>query len=283
MGGGRGEGNMPNDLGERIKKYRTERGYTQAQLAKRLYLTPQAVSKWENGLSVPDAEMLKRLAQALQVTPDLLLGVSARGPAAAVSAPQTGAPPVPLEEAKPVFSRWVLYVSLAVCFAVFFFTWILGKELSGWRLVCFLLPCPVALVSFFMCKERTDGLPGKISLYVQIGYVIVHFLLYWWNAPWVSFVLLACECLFLLSIFVGFRFCSRYNRPAVRSAAFWVSAVAAAGYLAFGVWTVCTAANMADEYDFIFRIAIDHLLLMIMLAIFACAFETRTVLRRRLP
>lgn len=275
---------MPNDLGERIKKYRTERGLTQAQLAGRLYLTPQAVSKWEKGLSVPDAEMLKSLAQALQVTPDMLLGVSARGIPSAqqqTPAPQPTLPLAPQEEAKPVFSRWVLYTSLAVCFTVAFFTWILGQTLDGWRLVCFLLPCPIALISFLVCKERTDGQLGKISLYVQIGYFIVHFIFYWWNMPGVSYLLLAYECLFLLSFFVGFRFCILYS-SVFRSAAFWMSVFAAAGYLAFAVWNVCTTVNIADEYDYIFRISIENLLFMMMLTVFTCAFETKTVLRRRI-
>lgn len=273
---------MPNDLGERIKKYRTERGLTQAQLAKRLYLTPQAISKWENGLSVPDAEMLKKLAQVLQVTPDMLLGVSPRGAPAAPAAPQTVPPLVPQEEAKPVFSRWILYISLIFGFSVFFLTLIFWGTLNGWRLICFLLSCPIALIAFLVCKERTDGPLGDLALRIQILYFIVHIILYWWDAAWISYVLLACEFLFLFSILVGFRFCLGYGASPFRSAAFWVSLLAVMGYLAFAVWNVCTAAELIRESDIAFRIAIDNLLYMVMLTVFACAFETRTVLRRRL-
>ena len=272
---------MQSDLGERIKICRIKSGLTQAQLAKRLFLTPRAVSKWERGLSVPDAEMLKKLAQALQVTPGTLLGVSDSF-AVKAAAPQEIPPLVPRQEPKPVFSRWILYISLAVFFAVFLFTWLSGRTLGGWRLICYLLPCPIALISFLVCKERADGPFGKISLYIQIGYFAVHIIFYWLNMPGASYLLLACECLFLLSLFVGFRFHARYDSSLFRCAAFWVSAAAAVGYLAFAVWNVCTAANMADEYDFIFRIAVDNLLFMVMLTVFACATETRTVLRRSL-
>ena len=276
---------MPNDLGERIKKYRTEHGLTQAQLAGRLYLTPQAVSKWENGLSVPDAEMLKSLAQALQVTPDVLLGVSARGIPSAqqqTPAPQPTLPLAPQEQAKPVFSRWILYISLAVGFSVFFFTLIFGYTLDGWRLVCFLLTCPLASIALLVCKERADGPLGDHALRIQIVYYIVHLILCWWDAAWISYVFLAFEFLFLLSVLVGFRYCLGYGASPFRSAAFWVSLLATLGYLAFAVWNVCTAAELVYEDDVIFRIAIDNLLYMILLTVYACAFETRTVLRRRI-
>lgn len=271
---------MQNNLGERIKKYRTERGLTQAQLAKRLYLTPQAVSKWENGLSVPDAEMLKSLAQVLQVTPDMLLGVTPRGTPSAPPAPQPTLPLAPQEEAKPVFSRWVLYISLAIGFSVFFFTLIFGQTLDGWRLICFLLCARVASIALLVCKERTGGPLGDHALRIQIVYYIVHLILCWWDAAWISYVFLAFEFLFLLSVLVGFRYCLGYGASPFRSAAFWVSLLATLGYLAFAVWNVCTAAELIYEDDVIFRIAIDNLLYMILLTVYACAFETRTVLRR---
>lgn len=275
---------MPNDLGERIKKYRTERGLTQAQLAKRLYITPQAISKWENGLSVPDAEMLKSLAQALQVTPDMLLGVPSRGAAAAPTAPQTALPlpAVPQEEARPVFSRWILYISLIACFALFFYAWFWWGTLNGWRSVCFFLSVPAARISFLACKERTDGPLGNFALTVQILFYAVHFILCWWEAAWISYVFLAFECLFVLSVFIGFRFCLGYGESPFRSAAFWVSLLAATGYLAFAIWSACTAANLIYAQDILFRISLDKLLFMCMLAVFTCAFETRTVLRRRI-
>ncbi|NCB32461.1 MAG: XRE family transcriptional regulator [Erysipelotrichia bacterium] len=52
----------PADLGKRIRTLRKERGMTQAQLADRLGVTFQAVSKWENGRSVPDVLMLREIS-----------------------------------------------------------------------------------------------------------------------------------------------------------------------------------------------------------------------------
>lgn len=60
--------------GEIISKRRREMGLTQNQLAKSLNISFQSVSKWENGASYPDIEMLPKLAAALSTTVDALLG-----------------------------------------------------------------------------------------------------------------------------------------------------------------------------------------------------------------
>ena len=55
-------------LGENIKALRKAKGLSQQELAERLHVVRQTVSKWEQGLSVPDADLLVRLAEALEVT-----------------------------------------------------------------------------------------------------------------------------------------------------------------------------------------------------------------------
>lgn len=59
---------------ENLKRIRKERGFTQESLAIQLHVVRQTVSKWEKGLSVPDAEMLQRLAEVLEVSVAQLLG-----------------------------------------------------------------------------------------------------------------------------------------------------------------------------------------------------------------
>lgn len=63
-------------LNENLSRIRRERGLTQAALANKLNVVRQSVSKWENGTAVPDADMLCRLADALDVPAQELL----RGP-----------------------------------------------------------------------------------------------------------------------------------------------------------------------------------------------------------
>jgi transcriptional regulator with XRE-family HTH domain len=52
-------------LGERITKLRTDRKISQYQLAKAMEVSRQAVSKWENGQSTPDATKMIKLAELL--------------------------------------------------------------------------------------------------------------------------------------------------------------------------------------------------------------------------
>ena len=61
-------------LSENIKRLRKARGLSQEELAERLKVVRQTVSKWEQGLSVPDADMLIRIAQVLDTRVSILLG-----------------------------------------------------------------------------------------------------------------------------------------------------------------------------------------------------------------
>lgn len=61
--------------GETIKDLRTARGWTQADLARRLGITRNGVNSWEQGLSVPSPASLVELAKVFSVTTDYLLGV----------------------------------------------------------------------------------------------------------------------------------------------------------------------------------------------------------------
>lgn len=65
---------QPSQLGANIRHFRKARGLSQAGLAQKLFVTPQNISKWENGLSSPDVENLCRVAEALGVSIERLLG-----------------------------------------------------------------------------------------------------------------------------------------------------------------------------------------------------------------
>lgn len=69
-----------NLLAGRIAQLRKEAGMTQEQLGNALGLTYQSVSKWENGLSCPDVQLLPQLADLFHVTLDDLFGREAPQP-----------------------------------------------------------------------------------------------------------------------------------------------------------------------------------------------------------
>lgn len=60
-------------IGKRIASLRRERGYTGEELAERLHVSPQAVSKWENAKCLPETAILPALAEALDCSIDSLL------------------------------------------------------------------------------------------------------------------------------------------------------------------------------------------------------------------
>ena len=65
---------MESTLGKRITVHRKRLGLTQDQLADKLGITAQAVSKWENDLSCPDISILPKLADIFGISIDELLG-----------------------------------------------------------------------------------------------------------------------------------------------------------------------------------------------------------------
>ena len=65
-------------LNERIRKLRLERNWSQVDLAKKLNVTKQSVSNWENDNIQPSIEMLVKLAGTFSVSTDYLLGLEDR-------------------------------------------------------------------------------------------------------------------------------------------------------------------------------------------------------------
>jgi len=60
-------------LGEKIMNLRKQKHWSQEELANRLEISRQAVSKWESGQSVPDLERIIQLSELFDVTTDYLL------------------------------------------------------------------------------------------------------------------------------------------------------------------------------------------------------------------
>lgn len=64
---------MKNDIGKRISELRKSFGLNQEELAEKLNVTFQAVSKWETGASYPDIELLSLISECFHVSVDYLL------------------------------------------------------------------------------------------------------------------------------------------------------------------------------------------------------------------
>ncbi len=64
-----------NYIGDMISKTRQNRNMTQEEFASRLGVTPQAVSRWERGNSLPDLSLIKGICQVLSISANTLLEI----------------------------------------------------------------------------------------------------------------------------------------------------------------------------------------------------------------
>ena len=88
-------------IGENIRKLRREQNLTQAALAEKLYVTSQAVSQWERGVTIPDAAKLSEIAAVLHTTVNALMAEKNSGTEFALMDS--------LSSAEHMFSRMVAY------------------------------------------------------------------------------------------------------------------------------------------------------------------------------
>ena len=77
-------------IGGNIKRLRTEKGMTQKNLADKLFVSAQAVSRWENDEVEPSLGTIAEMAKIFEVSTDEILGVSAHEPK---EEPKTEEPP----------------------------------------------------------------------------------------------------------------------------------------------------------------------------------------------
>lgn len=62
-------------VGERLAEYRRKAGLSQEELAARLYVTRQALSKWERGMSIPSIDTLCEISRMFSVSFEEILGL----------------------------------------------------------------------------------------------------------------------------------------------------------------------------------------------------------------
>ncbi len=91
-------------IGSRIAEKRKAAGLKQDEVAERLGVSPQAVSKWENDVSCPDISLLPAIANLFGCTVDALLG-NEKAPVVQITSPETRKPLEQLMLRIRVFSK----------------------------------------------------------------------------------------------------------------------------------------------------------------------------------
>lgn len=66
---------MKYEIGDRIRKFRLDRGLDQKTLAEKIGVSNSRISNWEKGINRPDADILAEICRALEVSPSELLDV----------------------------------------------------------------------------------------------------------------------------------------------------------------------------------------------------------------
>ena len=125
-------------LPDKIIKHRKENGWSQEDFAEKLTVTRQAVSRWENGTALPDAQNILQISKLFHVTTDYLLNDDYESDAD-IPAVQTAK-----KETEDLFSKKKrLHLIAAICFTISVFCSLMGlvNSTNGVQLglSCFIL------------------------------------------------------------------------------------------------------------------------------------------------
>ena len=125
-------------LSDNIKALRKSKGLSQQELAVKLNVVRQTVSKWEQGLSVPDSDMLISLSEVLETPVSTLLGENVmESEADDLKAISAKLEVINLQLAQRNTTRkrilhWFLIALCAIIVAIFAILWVLESPYLGW-------------------------------------------------------------------------------------------------------------------------------------------------------
>ncbi|MBQ8057647.1 MAG: helix-turn-helix transcriptional regulator [Ruminococcus sp.] len=185
--------NFKRIVAENIIKLRTSKGLTQAQLGEMLSYSDKSISKWERAEALPDAYVLKKIAEVFGVTVDYLLNEHSPNEKIIVEKPRT-------------YSRSVISVITTIgiwTLALFAFvvTWLCGMPTP----LIFAYTVPVSLIVLLVLNS-VWGI-GKLNMFIISGIVwgiitCVYLTFYqsnWWQLFIIGF---PAQIIIILSFFI---------------------------------------------------------------------------------
>lgn len=125
-------------LSENLKTIRKAKGLSQQELAVKLNVVRQTVSKWEQGLSVPDSDMLILLSEALETPVSTLLGetvIETEADGLKAIAEKLEVINLQLANRKIARRNWIRFLLFSLCAAiviVFAILWTIESPYLGW-------------------------------------------------------------------------------------------------------------------------------------------------------
>ena len=242
-------------LGERIAYYRGTLGLSQGELAEKLGVSRQAVSKWETDAGLPDLDRLIALSGLYSITLDELVKGHAPAPAdqpEPAVIPPTGTPPAAEKAPSPSGQKTVGYILLGVgllcAVLALFLNWALLIP-AGYLLICAVLCLTLrryagrvilggTLYAVLLTCQRWTGMPGLGSIINPIVYQSE----FYGIGVWVTWGLWAVLVLYVVLALRHTRW-QRYTPLALG----WTVVLGLSGWLA-PLWRVLGGAEAAHWY-----------------------------------
>lgn len=247
-------------LGERIAYYRGALGLSQGELAERLGVSRQAVSKWETDAGLPDLDRLIALSGLYNITLDELVKGAAPSPAPADGAQAAAFPPEaspaaaekpaekPASDGQKTVGYILLGVGLLCAVLAMFFNWALLIP-AGYLLICAVLCLTLrryagrvilggTLYAVLLTCQRWTGMPGLGSIINPVVYQSE----FYGIGVWVTWGLWAVLVLYVVLALRHTRW-QRYTPLALG----WTVVLGLSGWLA-PLWRVLGGAEAAHWY-----------------------------------
>lgn len=197
-----------NSMGKRIMMLRKRAGLTQEQLAEKLSVSPQAVSKWENDVSCPDITMLPLLAEVFDVSTDALLGripldendteAEAEARAETWEEPKREPETVEFDSKQPERSKWYLdrgAIGFGLVLILVGVAYILNRtmdiEFEFWGVVWSAALFGFSLAAFLKSYAPIMLAPAGIGFYYLLSYLDVELpFAMSWSVIWPALLIL---------------------------------------------------------------------------------------------
>ena len=185
------------NVGEKILQLRKKMGLSQEELAEKLNVTRQTISKWETNQSSPDFEKIVPLCDLFEITTDELL----RGKSENIKN---------LDDSK-IRRKTACKVSISVFIYFLAIIWIISMSTMPWiseeiTVSVFLLLCAIATVNLiyhFMSlpkeketeqkkeKNKYEWLDGLVTLIFTAIYLLISFITMHWEITWILWIVYA--------------------------------------------------------------------------------------------
>lgn len=167
-------------FGERLYQLRKDKNLSQEDLAERLEVSRQSISRWENGSATPDFEKTVRLSEIFETSTDYLL----KGNTAASKAPDTEAE---LPAAKGSLPTWRKVLS-AVFLVLAGIATLIGLFFGGWWDYYLYVPLPLAIMGLVLLFSKKRTLLRIIwTLYLSTTTLLYTSLSWHWSQAFLLF------------------------------------------------------------------------------------------------